>query len=189
MDYYNDADLRAMYEAAADHAARILRQGLISDAPDYLVALSPPLESPIEAKFFVWWWMIRTAKKAAGELFYELDLFQQQRVTAGGNNYRLDFVVAPESPEILTTATRQGRRWPNIAVELDGHDFHERTKEQVAERNQRDRDLQADGWIVFHFSGSELYRDPARCVTEVMDFASKHLFRIETDSIRAESSE
>jgi hypothetical protein len=47
-----------------------------------------------------------------------------------------------------------------IAVELDGHDFHERTKEQVKLRDRRDRVLQRHGWIVLHISGSELVREP-----------------------------
>ena len=58
-----------------------------------------------------------------------------------------------------------------IAVELDGHDFHERTKEQVTYRNQRDRLLQAAGWAVFHFSGSELYRGQMECVVAVAELA------------------
>ena len=56
-----------------------------------------------------------------------------------------------------------------IAVEVDGHDFHERTREQVVARNQRDRDLQADGWTVLHFSGSEIHRQPEECVRQVFD--------------------
>lgn len=58
--------------------------------------------------------------------------------------------------------------FPLIAVEIDGHDFHERTKDQVTYRNRRDRDLQAAGWHVLHFSGGEVVTRPDRCVAEAL---------------------
>ena len=70
-----------------------------------------------------------------------------------------------------------------IAVELDGHDFHEKTKAQVAYRNRRDRDLQSAGWTIFHFSGSELFREPCNCVREVMDFAARKICDSENDAV------
>jgi very-short-patch-repair endonuclease len=54
-----------------------------------------------------------------------------------------------------------------VAVELDGHDFHERTKEQASKDKSRDRILVAHGWQVLRFTGSEVYADAERCVTEV----------------------
>ena len=78
---------------------------------------------------------------------------------------------------IYSRAHERGRaKQPKVAIELDGHDFHERTKEQVALRNERDRSApQADGWTVLHFSGSELVRDPLKCVQSVLTLChSKH---------------
>ena len=48
-------------------------------------------------------------------------------------------------------------------VECDGHDFHERTKEQAAHDRKRDREMQMDGWKVFRFTGSEIHANPMRC--------------------------
>lgn len=56
-----------------------------------------------------------------------------------------------------------------LAVECDGHAFHERTKAQAAHDRRRDRELQRAGFEVFRFTGSELHRDPARCGFEVLD--------------------
>jgi hypothetical protein len=47
-----------------------------------------------------------------------------------------------------------------LVVELDGHDFHERTKEQASRDKRRDRDLSAIGVPVIRFSGSDIYKDP-----------------------------
>jgi very-short-patch-repair endonuclease len=60
-----------------------------------------------------------------------------------------------------------------IVVECDGHDFHERTKEQAARDRSRDRRLQAAGHHVLRFTGSEIYRDPMKCAEEVLDRANE----------------
>lgn len=56
-------------------------------------------------------------------------------------------------------------------VECDGHEFHERTKEQAKRDRSRDRRLQEAGFRVFRFTGSEIYRDPIGCVREVLNWA------------------
>lgn len=56
-------------------------------------------------------------------------------------------------------------------VECDGHDFHERTKEQAQRDRSRDRRLQDAGFRIFRFTGSELYRNPIGCAREVMAWA------------------
>lgn len=109
-------------------------------------------DSPLEVVFLVWWKTFETIELISG-----VDLRPQVEVEAGGKTYRVDFLLEP-SQSVKT------RSYPRIAVELDGHAFHERTKEQVAYRNQRDRDLQSSGWLVLHYSGSELVRDPQACV-------------------------
>jgi very-short-patch-repair endonuclease len=58
-----------------------------------------------------------------------------------------------------------------LAVECDGHDFHERTKEQAARDKARDRYLVSQGWIVLRFTGSEVWKDAALCAVEILDIA------------------
>lgn len=55
-----------------------------------------------------------------------------------------------------------------IAVECDGHDFHEKTKEQAQRDKARDRALMAHGVKVMRFTGSEIWRDPSACVIEAI---------------------
>ena len=100
-------------------------------------------ESPIEEK-------MRTALLAALPPHVEVE----QQVPACGGRYRLDFgITAPN-----------GQR---LAVECDGHDFHERTKEQARNDKSRDRALTAEGWKVLRFTGSEIFKDARRCAGEV----------------------
>lgn len=44
-------------------------------------------------------------------------------------------------------------------IECDGHEFHEKTKEQAKHDKQRDRFLVSKGYKVLRFSGSEIYND------------------------------
>jgi hypothetical protein len=151
----------ARFEAAS------FEEYMYSKVDDRSSIFAPNLESPLEALFFVWWHSLAGQGRVWGEKFV---LFTQQPVDAQGVSYRLDFVVG------LTVEWREwfderGVAWPRIAVEVDGHAFHEKTAEQVAARNTRDRLLQQAGWIVFHFSWSELTTRPLECAGEVLGVA------------------
>lgn len=60
-----------------------------------------------------------------------------------------------------------------LLVECDGHDFHERTKEQAARDRKKDRTLQAEGYIILRYTGSELWEDPMQCAAD----AARTLFK------------
>lgn len=54
-----------------------------------------------------------------------------------------------------------------LAIECDGHDFHERTKEQAARDKSRDRALTALDVRVIRFTGAEIWHRTAECSEEV----------------------
>ena len=54
-----------------------------------------------------------------------------------------------------------------IIVELDGHEFHERTKAQAAHDKRRDRRFVAAGWKVLRYTGSEVYGDVGGVLGEI----------------------
>jgi very-short-patch-repair endonuclease len=56
-----------------------------------------------------------------------------------------------------------------VAIEIDGHDYHERTKAQARHDRRRDRWLAQHGWLVLRYTGSEVFRDPDRLVRELVD--------------------
>jgi very-short-patch-repair endonuclease len=70
-------------------------------------------------------------------------------------NYRVDFAFYQRGTKTLI-------------VECDGHDFHERTKEQAIADRSRDRRLQELGYTVYRFTGSEIYNDPMKCAEQIM---------------------
>lgn len=74
-------------------------------------------------------------------------------------NYRADFFVQYWQYGVEVCA----------AIECDGHDFHERTKEQAKHDRKRDREFQALGITVLRFTGSEIYNDPLECAVSAIE--------------------
>lgn len=56
----------------------------------------------------------------------------------------------------------------SFVVECDGHEFHQKTKEQVEKDNIRTRKLQLKGYEVLRFSGSEIYKSPYKVATDII---------------------
>jgi very-short-patch-repair endonuclease len=57
-----------------------------------------------------------------------------------------------------------------MGVECDGHEWHERTKEQAVSDRARDRVLLIKrGLVTIRFHGSEIYRDANQCARECVD--------------------
>ena len=80
-------------------------------------------------------------------------------------------------PWVLTTQRPEGSyridlalesSHARLAVEADGHDFHERTAEQAMRDRSRDRWMQGDGWRVLRFTGREIWRDATACADEIL---------------------
>lgn len=122
-------------------------------------------ESPIESIFAIWWTVIEQRS------FNRLHLSPQVAIEAAGESWRLDFQVLPTAGQDYGALVNSSL-CPLIAVELDGHDFHERTREQVDLRNRRDRALTSNGWLVWHVSGSELHASPYRSVSTILSLSS-----------------
>lgn len=71
-----------------------------------------------------------------------------------------------------------------IAIECDGHDYHERTKEQAAHDRKRDREMTQAGIVVLRFTGSEIWKNPFACADQVLSIALSMQVRIDEESRR-----
>lgn len=98
-------------------------------------------------------------------------------------DYRVDFLLSYtglERQKVESESPRPEDQWQDILidkkliVECDGHDFHERTKQQAARDKGRDRFLQSLGYPVFRFTGSEIFRDSLASAAEVLKVISGH---------------
>lgn len=169
-----DLDIvQAHLQGATQFVAQEAAEGYRSEMDSIMHHLpSLQFDSPLEALFWLWWHAcIRTGR------FDDILSLEPQRevVLAAGERYRVDFLVEPVEPRMAGH-----KDWIPLAVEVDGHAFHERTKEQVSYRDQRDRALQKAGWKVFHFSFSEFTTSPVACVAEVLIFARDQRNRVST---------
>lgn len=58
-----------------------------------------------------------------------------------------------------------------VAVECDGHDFHEKTKDQAAKDKKRDREFQKLGYVILRYTGSEIVNNPSAIKKDLMNLA------------------
>ena len=119
-------------------------------------------ESPMEELFAIAFYSYGAKDFVDASLHYHFDgkrylvIRQQMKV----EKYRADFLIEIKGGNVETSY---------YVVEIDGHDFHEKTKEQVKRRNERDRFFASKGMTVIRFSGSEVYNDPDGCVESVCE--------------------
>jgi very-short-patch-repair endonuclease len=124
-------------------------------------------ESPIERAFAQAFTMIHGFYRGAplSSPAYSLSgeapqMFFAPQFAAGP--YRVDFLIGFNIGE---------HRHTSIVVECDGHDFHERSKQQAARDKKRDRYLSNEFARVIRFTGSEIYASPCKCANEAYDLA------------------
>lgn len=138
-------------------------------------------ESPLEQVFFLEYISLYGAEPAwvddtpcfshtmptYGERKRQCEVFitPQRHLNCNGKRYRADFLI-----DVRTFTNSKWKSLDQIVVEIDGHDFHERTKQQAARDRSRDRALTAGGYKVLRFTGSEVYSDPLQTLFELSDF-------------------
>ena len=93
-------------------------------------------------------------------------LLIRPQVQIGGR--RVDFLI-----HALDWRDEDNLKWRRLIVECDGHDYHERTKEQAKRDRSRDRKSVMDGYDCFRFTGSEIWNDPWGCAEQITDWAAK----------------
>jgi very-short-patch-repair endonuclease len=114
--------------------------------------------SPIEQIFLMEWKYRRVEDK------YGVSLDPQRLLATSRGEFAVDFCV-----------TSRADRLPLVVIEIDGHDFHEKTRQQATSDKRRERALVRAGTTVLRFSASEVYREPRACVDEVIAFIQDQL--------------
>lgn len=87
-----------------------------------------------------------------------LAVLPQYQIDTPSGKFRLDF--------LLELRTNLGTF--RLAVECDGHAFHEKTKQQAARDKRRDRAIVQEGVAIVRFTGSEIWANPRRCANEAV---------------------
>jgi len=87
--------------------------------------------------------------------------------------YRVDFLVY---------ITYNEERIAALAIECDGHEWHNVDKARATADRQRDRELTALGYRPLRFSGSELWRDPFKASHEICTLAAEIMVEFDPES-------
>jgi very-short-patch-repair endonuclease len=156
-------------------------EALRANASERFVTLRKRCESPIESLlyshlvFLICGYENRLYTLPAEDDFYApsvaVSVVPQHQV----GPYRVDFCVQADiSPKWVPNG-----RVVKLAIECDGHAFHEKTKDQAARDKTRDRFLVQHGYRVLRFTGSEIWKDAQACAEQVeavlSDAVEEHL--------------
>lgn len=126
---------------------------------DKIYLLSCEKQSPIEIIFLVALLILKEKKNIA------FAVEPQYEVVCNGKRYYLDFSIIHYG--CLNDDLKEEFK---LAIECDGYEFHQKTKEQVDYDNQREYDLKIQGFEILRFSGREIYNNPMGCAMKVINF-------------------
>lgn len=122
-------------------------------------------ESPVERMFFLA--LQHTTNLYYGDFMSYVEL--QREIEVKKSKYRVDFLVGVGHPHY--------QKGVEFVIEVDGHDYHEKTKSQAARDKKRDRDLSNEVDGIIRFTGSEVYNDPLGVAEETMSIISKNVWK------------
>lgn len=92
--------------------------------------------------------LLRIKLKIEDDFEYSFFVRPQEKI----GNYRVDFLIK-------TYFLPLSKETESFIIECDGHDFHEKTKEQAKHDKERDRFFTQNNYKVLHYTGSEIYND------------------------------
>lgn len=169
-------------------AWRALAPSYINKACRHLEKLIGKCESPIEELILFALCIVCNEKadtvryRAEGHEFGDLDIgidafWIEPQANLG--RYRVDFLVEygahVRQPEGKRTPYEYEWATKGLVLECDGHAFHERTKDQAKRDKERDRELQKMGYLVFHYTGSEIWTDVLHCANDALTTLQKSM--------------
>ena len=145
------ANLKANIAARLESAKRRAADRFVDDFRS--IVDTKEITSPIEQLFLMEWKLMGVESK------HDVILDPQALLESPIGTFQLDFIVRSKS---------DGSSRMRIGIEIDGHDFHEKTKEQATKDKRRERAIVASGVRILRFTGSEVFNHTRKCVQEVI---------------------
>jgi very-short-patch-repair endonuclease len=150
------------YEALPE-TVRSLISFMVIDELNGIVGLAESCQSPIEQLLGIA--LNQKMDKILKIYTVNYFLLPQETIKTNNNTYRVDF---------LARVHYEGKAH-DFVIECDGHEFHQKTKEQVKKDKKRDRDLTMEGYTVIRFTGSEIVQSPFLCARETIQIITNKL--------------
>lgn len=106
----------------------------------------------------------------------EIVLFPQKELIYKDKKYYIDFVFeADDYLSYLVLQEKIKNKKFKLAIECDGYEFHQKTKEQVQRDNEREYNLKMSGYEVLRFSGTQIYNNPLKCAEDTYNYIMKKI--------------
>lgn len=156
------ASIKFSAQQALERASRLVGVGRRADAifdPRSYAKVNSPIERKLIAELLTY--------LCVGTRSYEVFILRPGDAFGVPRGQKLCIAPQHRVGRFIVDLAMQGANGPKIAVECDGHDYHERTKEQAAYDRYRDRYITSRGWLVARFTGSEIYHDAHGCVDQI----------------------
>jgi very-short-patch-repair endonuclease len=122
------------------------------------------IQSPIEQAFYV-----------AFEALHEICLPKAEFIEYDGKPFLLGLTIEPQFEIgkyrvdfLVCYQTTPLDPLKKVVVECDSQAFHERDERERRYEKARDRFIQSNGYTVFHYTGSELWKNPFIAASEVI---------------------
>lgn len=112
---------------------------------NHYIEIAEKIESPIEKIMYL---TLSYLKGLYG--IFNIKVIRQAKI----QKFRVDFLVK-----------HNGK---NIVIECDGHEWHEKTKQQASKDKKRDRELQKLGYIVLRYTGSDIYANSTGAIDDLV---------------------
>jgi very-short-patch-repair endonuclease len=179
-------------DAAFGAAVSISLRSELGIRREYLASALDRCESPIEARFLLSLVCSCALRELAivitdeeGDPLYtaetdgwmerKLYVCPQQQIDVFRVDFALNDVFINPQVKVARMVGESDPRVPfqinnRLVVECDGHDFHERTREQATRDKNRDRELLNAGYPVMRFTGSEIVSSPLKCTNQIMEW-------------------
>lgn len=148
-------DFLETIELLSDGSKKLVER-FINNKINSLISSVDSCESPIEEMLTIAlnnhqkeMWFLSTSCN------YVVD--NQVKIKCGTDNFRVDLLISCVVDNVEK----------HYAIECDGHEFHQKNKEQVSKDYRKDRILKMYGIDVLRFSGSDIFNDVDECVREI----------------------
>lgn len=156
-------------------ALNVVGDGYINKACQHMERLNEVIESPIEEAML--YSLIISAQEEVEDIGFVVGGYAFGDCGVGAEflviepqakieNYRADFLLTFKSLIPGFEGERQ------LIVECDGHDYHDKTKQQASRDKERDREMKKLGYEVFRFTGSDIWNDAYSCAKEAIDMVT-----------------
>lgn len=160
-DIYYDIDREENIKEFLVNEVSMHLMALSSDAEMTLEESLIDCESPIEQLLSLALEQLNIVNIYKFNPFIDIvEIEKQKEIQCENKRYRVDFFI----PVIYKNQENKC-----FVIECDGHEFHQKTKEQVERDNTRMRTLQKCGYEVIRFSGTEIWHRPYKCANEVLN--------------------